>query len=394
MLLQWSYLFEPYSRNFVQYRQVANLTVSTARADFMTPYVTLPMIFSDSHTYSFLIPKAVLANGTYYEFRLGFSFPEYTYYTNTLIAKTFDINSPFVSSVRLLSTNQSITVSWAEPEYSTGIIGYKLSLLYKTLGNGAASTVSWNVSQLMLLQSIQLPLLPTVYTFECDSSNMNACLSPFTSYIVQISVIRESGIDAPRAFSTATLKTVLIHEAKDTASIYLYGGKVFMSFVVSPQDLSLVDGKTINSTFLSPAFIISRKGDMRLNLTNSVIQSTSSSSLTITFSETEYSILVQQLWTEGFVFTPLFLHYGISSVIPLSTYCLFLLIIEFQCLLIENDQIQTSATVMANADISAWPTSSVMSHAGCSVYCQTFSVPCVYSVRHHSTDLIQVTGYH
>jgi serine/threonine protein kinase len=198
--LQWTMLYQPYTLNFVQYRPVANLTLTGPNDDNIAPFKKLPVIFENSHTKEFLVPQRYLGDGIWYEFRLGFPFSDYTSYTNTRTAKTFDASSSLINSVVTQSTNQSITVSWQAPEYSHGILGYNVELAYVHFGS-----IDSSQRELTLVKSIRLPLTQRLVMFGCLSFiDSSSCLFPATSYFIDVSAIRIGGQDRPKRIVVLT----------------------------------------------------------------------------------------------------------------------------------------------------------------------------------------------
>ena len=302
--LQWSYLFEPYSLNFVQYRLLANLTLAVSGND-PSGFTTLPMAFQDASTFSFLVPRSVLVDGMSYEFRLGFQFPTFTYYTNTLIAKTFDENSPFVGDVQIGSTNETIIVSWLAPEYSDGLIGYAVKL---SLADGFGTVVQ--------LEQVSSTVLNTM--FGCTSSAGGACLTSLTDYVVSIAVIRETGTDSARSYAVSTVMTV--ENQHDTATIFLYGGVITLHFVGGVS--SFGGSVAISGTVLYPAFVSNARGDVGVWLNGSMVQSVSSNVLRIMMSEMEWKTLAAGVVGSSLGYSPLSIRVGSGEVIALGAYCL------------------------------------------------------------------------
>ena len=320
MTLQWTKLFEPYAQNFVQYRKVANLTASVSENDLATQYTTLSMAFMSGGAKQFTVPSHVLDPGAYYEFRLGFPFPSYTYYTNTLITKAFDSNSPFVNSVGAVASDVLSTVSWSAPEYSVGIVGYRVALLYKAAGNGDLVSPQWTASDnLQLVSSNDLPLTQTSITLGCTDVSLSSCLVAFTTYLVQISVIRQSGVDSAKNVYFSTLHTQL--SAHNSSTLFLYGGKITVQFTAPVPTYNNV---SIGSTFMSPPKLHNKRGDLALTTLNqSRVQSISSTTVEIRLSEAEYNVLLSQITVSTFVYSPMTLTYGSEQAgIAMQPYCL------------------------------------------------------------------------
>ena len=318
VLLQWSILFEPYALNFIQYRAVVNLTLSESGNDLSTPFTTLPMSFENAITHQFTVPQHALIAGAYYEFRLGYPFESYTYYTNSMFTKTFDASSPFVNNVQTWSIDTMLSVSWGEPEYSDGIVGYNVSIWYAQIGNaGIARAQTWNISTLNLVTSFDLTLAQTSFVYGCTALGASDCLWPFTTYVVGVSVIRQTGVDVPEYIYVSTMATAVA--SHNTSSLFLYGGRINMHFVGA---VPMSANATIGSTFLSPVRLINEKGDLSLNLTESTVVSSSNTSVHIFLSGAEYLSLVSTIYLPAFTFSSMTLLYGNGQSIPLSIYCL------------------------------------------------------------------------
>ena len=321
MTLQWTRLFDPYAQNFVQYRKVVNLTASVSSNDLGTPYTTLSMVFMSGGAKQFTVPSSVLVAGAYYEFRLGFPFPSYTYYTNTLIAKVFDASSPFVNSVAIEAGDVLSTVSWSAPEYSVGLVGYRVALLYKAAGNGYMVNPQWTAADsLQLVSSSDVPLTQTSIELGCrDVSLSSSCLVAFTTYLVQISVIRQSGVDNAKNAYFSTLHTQL--STHNSSTLFLHGGKITLHLTVAVPSYN---NASIASTFLSPLRLHNKRGDLALSsLNQSRVQSVSGMTVEIVLSDSEYSALVTQINAQSFVYSPMTLTYGSAQAsVAIQTYCL------------------------------------------------------------------------
>ncbi len=317
--LQWSQLFEPYALNFVQFRLVSNLTLSVTGNDYSTPYTTLPMAFENSLLHQFTVPASALKAGLYYEFRLGYPFADYTYYTNTRLAKTFDSNSPFVNNVVATATDTHATISWGQPEYSDGIVGYGVRVSYKIRGNGDLAKAQWGVyDNLITIMNADVSLTQTSIDVGCVDSTVGACLFPYTTYQLSIAVIREGGRDRPKAFYFATEQMMQVRV--NTSSLYLYGGSITMNFTVPVPNYQ--SNTPLASTFLSPVMLSNKRGDIRLSLTTSTVQSVSSNVVKIVFSASEYNAIVSKIMDPAFAYSSMTMTYGGGISLPVGTYCL------------------------------------------------------------------------
>ena len=318
--LRWLRLFTPYGSNFVQLRPVVNRTQSLTETD-ATPFATLPMVFPNSHALEFKVPIAYLAAGTYYEFRLGFPYSAYTYYTNSLFAKTYDASSPFVSRVQLSSTNASISVSWAAPEYVDGIAGYRLQVLYNGTGNGALASPQWTVSALHVFASIDVPLSSTSHTITCSNDSASACLSSFTTYAVSIAVIRQQGNENPAVFYVTTAKTVVIAAKRDVALLFIYDGGITVSFASSELAPKYATTVPIANTIFWPATLTNKNNDVRLSLTSSSVQTLSDGTIKIVFSESESASLKTMVYAKS-AFSAMTFNFGDNRTIAMTYRCL------------------------------------------------------------------------
>ena len=323
VLLQWSRLFEPYAQNIVQYRVVANLTLTLSNNDEFTPYTTLAMAFPNALSHEFTVPRSVLQDGVQYEFRLGFPFTSYTFYTNTLVAKTFDANSPFVNSVKIVPNDVIASISWKAPEYNDGIVGYHVGLFYQVLGNGGVKNLAVNTtSGLTQVLSVDLPLTQTSITVGCTDLSSSTCLVAYTTYLVQLSVIRQAGTDSPKSVSFATTPMVL--DRHNTSSLFLHGGKLTVRLTVG---VPTYVNAPIATTFLWPVTLRNARGDLQLtSLNESTVQTLSNKSVAILLSNKEYLALVNQMHSGLFSYSAITMYFG-SEQRPLAvdTYCELLL---------------------------------------------------------------------
>ena len=323
VVLQWTETIEPYGLNFIEYRRVMNATVSASYLDY-SPYLTLPMVFENAHSLVFKVPKEWLAEGAYYEFRMAYPFSSYTYRTNSLVVKTFDASSTYVTSVMWTSTHERIDVAWQAPEYSAGLIGYDVRVSYLFEGNGDLLNPSWVSSELTVLGRTQVDLASTSLTIGCNAAGARliACLSVFTVYYVEISVIREGGTDEPRHFYIYT--TLLEKSSYDHSEIYIYSGDVFVTFV-EPTGWALNGTVAIGVSPFAGARIESPSGDLVVELVHSTVTSVAPNKLHILMSHHEFGSMRTQIGSDDYAFTSLSLVYdGGNKSMPLSEFCLFL----------------------------------------------------------------------
>ena len=330
MLLQWTKTIEPYGLNFIEYRRVTNATVTASYLDD-SAFETLPMVFENAQSLSLQVPKTWLAEGAHYEFRMAYPFSSYTYRTNSLVVKTFDAASSFVSSVTWVATHDRIDLMWEAPEHSEGLVGYEIRVLYEQEGNGDELNPSWTASELTVLGSTQVDLTSTSLVIGCNAAGakLRACLSVYTIYYAEISVIRERGTDEPRHFYMST--THVDKSSYDHSEIYIYSGDVFVQFVMP---IGWVSNGTveISATPFAGARIESPSRDLVVELTHSKVTMLSATEMSIVLSHDEYELLLLQIDDVDFVFTSLRLVYaGGNKSMPMSEFCLSH-IFELRCI--------------------------------------------------------------
>ena len=318
--LQWTKTIVPYGLNFMEYRRVSNLSVAVHGLD-VSPYLTLPMVFDSADSLVFKVPKILLAEGAHYEFRMAYPFTSYTYRTNSIIVKTFDASSSFVSSVTWTSTHNEIKLSWKAPEHSAGLIGYKVRVLYQQEGNGDQLNPSWTASELTALGETQVDLATTSATIGCDaaSAQLTECLATYTIYYVEVSVIREGGTDEPRHFYIYT--TLLEKSSYDHIEVYIYNGDMFMTLV---EPIGWMSNGTVEigaSPFAGARFQ-SPSGDLVVELEHSTVRSMSATQIKIVLSHEEYESMRAQIYRFNFTFMSLSLVYaGGNKSMPMLEFC-------------------------------------------------------------------------
>ena len=99
----------------------------------------------------------------------------------------------------------------------------------------------------------------------------------------------------------------------------MYSGHIFVRSGANSSD-SYVLPTAINATVLSGAVLVGNRGDFMLPLTGSMVQSASSSVLSITMSHAEYHALITALLLGSFVSTGFELHAGPGQAIALADY--------------------------------------------------------------------------
>ena len=104
-----------------------------------------------------------------------------------------------------------------------------------------------------------------------------------------------------------------------SGSFFFYGGTI--NLTLSSATAALYNSTLIANTFLAPASIASRAGDVYLALTMSTVTTLSSTVVQILISNAEYTSLQTQIFAT--TFTPLTLTYGSNDTqAVLTLYCL------------------------------------------------------------------------
>ena len=330
VLLQWDRVQEPYANNFVQYRPVSNLTSTLSYNDTITPWTTLPMIPRDIP--SMLVPSSYLDGGAYYEFRLAFQSGIHTSHSNTqaLISTTYNAASFLIGNVETISFDTMISVSWNAPEYSDELIGYAVSVFFKASGNAGVADPQWGASGSTLLSSFQLPLTQLSFSYGCTDLTASDSLAPFTTYLVDIAVIRSTKTDVPKSIYVSTQHTIA--SLHNTSSIYLYAVTITMNFTVAMPQYAA--GTPINATILHPLNLhTTRIEDLNVNLTQSTVESVSNTSMKVTLSLSEYKLITSAtIYNPSFLFTPFVIEYGAAQLIePCSVHCLCVVLFRLLC---------------------------------------------------------------
>ena len=300
LVLQWTRLLDPYVLNYVEYRLVANLSLSYASQD-SSAFVTLPFTFTNAQTRQLKIPNSFFVPGSYYEFRLSFPYDSYVYYTNTIISKVFSANSSLVSNVQTSSTNSSVFVAWSLPEYTDNIVGYQLRLI-----SPSSNT----------LTDLSLPSQVTSFTFDCLTSG---CLSPETTYSIGIAVIRGQQRDSFLFLKVTTKATPALQTKTESAELDIFRHSLHVSFLFAPVAYS--SPTPVSSSFLSPAALVSQRQDTNVSLSTSLVQTVSDTDVVVSLSSDEYSALMSQI-ASSLALSPLSLRYGVGHVIRIKYHCM------------------------------------------------------------------------
>jgi hypothetical protein len=272
------------------------------------------MVFANLHAMEFLIPQSYLGDGVWYEFRLGFPFSDYTAYTNTRTAKTFDASSPFVNSVVLQSTNQSISVSWEAPEFADGVVGYKVQI--SSLERGIVPG-TWNTSQFTVLDAKTVSFTQRLVMLGCSLFGASGCLYPSTTHLIAIAVVRDTGIEKYSPFYYSTVATPVT--ATNSSQLFFRGGSIKLKFVSA---VPIYNNTPIALTFLHPLRIGNVHNNVNINFTSSTVISASETSLVVSFDGGEFENLAHQIYLSN-VFSVMTLYYGSpQNQIHLGHYCL------------------------------------------------------------------------
>ncbi len=106
----------------------------------------------------------------------------------------------------------------------------------------------------------------------------------------------------------------------NTSSLYLYGGSITMNFTVPVPNYQ--SNTPIASTFLSPVMLSNKRGDIRLSLATSTVQSVSSNVVKIVLSASEYNALVSKIMDPAFAYSSMTMTYGGNNSLALGAYCM------------------------------------------------------------------------
>ncbi len=305
----------------MQYREVANLTVTRSANDVSTPFTTLPMLFTSASTREFVVPISVLKPGVYYEFRLGFPFTTHTYYTNSMLAKTFGPTSRVVANVVIKPSDTAVRLSWDAPENTIGFVGYRLAVYYSKLRNGAAKPFSPDADTrgLALFSSIEIVYALAAATFGCTNrSEPVPCLTPYTHYLMYFSVLRADGPDDVRTLPFTTLHDL---QMSNSSALFLYGATLALTLTTT---LPVYANTPLGASLLYPVYLNNTNGDVTLALSEEgTVNSVSPSSVRISLVGADYDSLRAQLLAASLEFSPFSLFFGQESYrVPVSIYCL------------------------------------------------------------------------
>jgi serine/threonine protein kinase len=110
-----------------------------------------------------------------------------------------------VSGVLTSSLSSSVSIRWVEPEFSSSLIGYVLRLFQ---GYSAADTMRRETPAETLIVMLTIPFTQRSIDLNCTHLLQVPCLIPFTNYRVEISALREEGIDLPLSIFVSTREVV------------------------------------------------------------------------------------------------------------------------------------------------------------------------------------------
>ncbi len=205
--LRWDRFLKPVELNFIQFRLIQNLTLTLVGND-TSPFDTLPCSFDSSSGLDFLVPLSLLAAGQHYEFRMGFPYVGFTYYSNSQFVKAFSAGSGYVGQVQWTSTNETIRVWWEAPEDTEGLIGYNVVLYLPAAINSTSlrrESEKGSDSSKRVIASFVLTLTSRSISVRCLAG---VCLIPDKIYSVDIAVIRETGAALSLTIDVRTKETV------------------------------------------------------------------------------------------------------------------------------------------------------------------------------------------
>jgi hypothetical protein len=315
--LFWSRTIEPLDLNFVQYRRVKNVTTTVTGTD-LTPFTTLSIGFESTSDHQVLVPSSYLQAGETYEFRFGFPNVDYTYFTNSMLATTLGARSNLVSHVLQLSTATSIELAWDAPEYSDGVTGYQVSLWFQEIGNADVSNPTWDVDQRILFGRQSISSGVHRVFFGCsDEQTVGDCLTPYTHYLAEIAVIRDSVVETPFSLYLATKQLV-----RDRVEMFSHSGDIFVVFL-RDQPVVYSAITPIEDTIFSNASLTTEYKEFYLSLRNSTVQSLSPSMFHLRLSDADYHFVLETVVYSGAVYSERVFIYGrdVQVTLPVIGYC-------------------------------------------------------------------------
>ncbi len=305
VLLSWDHLLRPVSLNFVQYRLISNITAARAFGS-SNAFTTLDLSFRHADQKEAFIPISLLAAGQHYEFRMGFPYVGFTYYSNSQFVKTFGAGSGYVGQVQWTSTNETIRVWWEAPEDTEGLIGIRVQLCLKEKGNGRLKSPSWSDDELVLVRSVELSAVSEIVELGCQSGPVS-CLYPNTFYAIDIVTHRSTSVSLTKRVYASTKAPVVSSAPQDTAKVYSWAEGITLSFV-EPISVSYPVGTPLTQTFLHPAYV--KNKDISILLNTSVVGGSSALVLNLTLGLAELRIAAAYSTRPDYVYSRLFFQYG------------------------------------------------------------------------------------
>ncbi len=305
VLLQWTTLLQPYYRNFIEYRPIANLTAAYAQKDNL-PFMRFPFSFSSFNTRrAELRNNSLLVPGVVYEFRMAYTAPSYVYYTNSQYGRIYGINSTKVRGLKSSSSDSSVFLSWNAPEFVSGLLGYQVRLYI-------GSTI----------QTFNMTRTSLMFSYYCNSG---VCLQPETAYNLSVACIRDRGIDSPLMLTVTTqaipagIENQPGSPSVTKAEFRLFTEQIVLTFVY--PTISYGHDTVVAATFLFPLRLSTLRQGVNLTLSTSTVVSISATSLVIKLKTPESTQLLDQLRSIS-VFSPLMLYYGDGQAIKVTYICL------------------------------------------------------------------------
>jgi hypothetical protein len=277
------------------------------------------------------LPSHLLLHGRFYEFRLGYRFPSYTYFSNVITIQTLSNSSLLVAKLHASTTNQSALITWAPPEYIADVVGYHVFVSFLASGSAGASTIG-DFASIGFSESIFLPLMQNSIFIGCLDNTLDGsqCLSPFSSYLIRVAVITSKAPQKPSSLVFTTKATVTPTERFDEASFYALAGLITLTFVAEMPVIA--DTTPIAASFLNQSVIVSQDGGFRLALLSATVRSRSSTVINVHLSLAEMNHTISYIYNASQSYSPLSLKYS-GRALLLKPQCL-LICVTFKFLIL------------------------------------------------------------
>jgi hypothetical protein len=268
-----------------------------------------------------VIPKTELCDDCFYAVRLVLRGRSRLSYSDSIPVRTLGDSQVNVVVSTYNTTNSSISIAWDTPLHSVGILGYEVRLLVNTTLNSLLidEASAWNVSQLTVVTSSRLPVSQRSLSFGCPALAQE-CLVSSTIYVVEITVLRETGLRDVSLKFIATRAASVQFVRKNEAQLYLHGGSLTLTFASAMPIVSV--NTSAASTYLYPLLIVDANWD--LDLGDSVVLSSTAFEVVLSLSQATYTEMLHYLQTDPSSLGLKVLFGNGSLEVPLTHSCLSL----------------------------------------------------------------------